>query len=257
MRQSGAVDVGALEQAVARIGYTIHAVDPARSGSPTWSATPGGDRPAGQALGAALLTLPVVLLGMFGPETMDPTAGPGWSEWAQLLLTAPVVFWYGLQFHRNAWLRLRAGGAGMDTLISVGTLAAFGYSVFAMLTGNHVFFETAAVIVTLAPGRPLPGGEGQGPGVGGGDPPARARRQTGQGPARRRAGDGRPAHPGARGPGGRARRREGPRRRPRWSTGILGGREHAHRGVDGDCPAAPATPSTAPRSTRRAPSRSR
>ncbi len=59
------------------------------------------------------------------------------------------MFWYGLQFHRNAWLRLRAGGAGMDTLISVGTLAAFGYSVWAMLTGNHVFFETAAVIITL------------------------------------------------------------------------------------------------------------
>ena len=60
-----------------------------------------------------------------------------------------MVFWYGAQFHRNAWLRLRAGGAGMDTLISVGTLAAFGYSVWAMLTGNDVFFETAAVIVTL------------------------------------------------------------------------------------------------------------
>ena len=64
-------------------------------------------------------------------------------------MTIPVVFWFGAQFHRNAWLRLRAGGAGMDTLISVGTLAAFGYSVWAMFTGNDVFFETAAVIVTL------------------------------------------------------------------------------------------------------------
>ena len=146
----GAVDVGALEQAVARIGYTIHAVDPGEERvAPMVRHAREATAQRGRLIGAALLTLPVVLLGMFGPETMDPTAGPGWSEWAQLLLTAPVVFWYGLQFHRNAWLRLRAGGAGMDTLISVGTLAAFGYSVFAMLTGNHVFFETAAVIVTL------------------------------------------------------------------------------------------------------------
>ena len=147
---TAAVDVDALEQAVARIGYTIHAVDPGEERvAPTVRHAREATAQRGRLIGAALLTLPVVLLGMFGPGTMDPTGGPGWSEWAQLLLTAPVVFWYGAQFHRNAWLRLRAGGAGMDTLISVGTLAAFGYSAWAMLTGNDVFFETAAVIVTL------------------------------------------------------------------------------------------------------------
>ena len=147
---TAAVDVDALEQAVARIGYTIHAVDPGEERvAPTVRHAREATAQRGRLIGAALLTLPVVLLGMFGPGSMEAATGPGWSEWAQLLLTAPVVFWYGAQFHRNAWLRLRAGGAGMDTLISVGTLAAFGYSVWAMLTGNDVFFETAAVIVTL------------------------------------------------------------------------------------------------------------
>ncbi|HEY5727064.1 MAG TPA: cation transporter, partial [Acidimicrobiia bacterium] len=150
VRATAAVDVDALEQAVARIGYTIHAVDPGEERvAPTVRHAREATAQRGRLIGAALLTLPVVLLGMFGSDSMEPATGPGWSEWAQLLLTAPVVFWYGAQFHRNAWLRLRAGGAGMDTLISVGTLSAFGYSVWAMLTGNDVFFETAAVIVTL------------------------------------------------------------------------------------------------------------
>ncbi len=150
MIATAAVDVDALEQAVARIGYTIHAVDPGEERvAPTVRHAREATAQRGRLIGAALLTLPVVLLGMFGPDSMEPATGPGWSEWAQLLLTAPVVFWYGAQFHRNAWLRLRAGGAGMDTLISVGTLAAFGYSLWAMFTGNDVFFETAAVIVTL------------------------------------------------------------------------------------------------------------
>jgi len=149
------LDVAALEHAVARIGYTIHAIAPGDE------RVAPSVRHAGEAaaqrrnlIGAALLTLPVMLLGMFGPRpmgTMDgmPVAGPEWSEWVQLMLTIPVMFVFGAQFHRNAWRRLRAGGAGMDTLISVGTLAAFGYSLWAMFSGTHVFFETAGVIITL------------------------------------------------------------------------------------------------------------
>ena len=150
VRAAADVDVVDLEQSVARIGYTIHAAAPGEERvAPTVRHAREAATQRRRVVGAALLTLPVVLLGMFGPSGMEAMAGPGWSEWAQFLLTAPVVFWYGAQFHRNAWLRLRAGGAGMDTLISVGTLAAFGYSMWAMFTGNHVFFETAAVIVTL------------------------------------------------------------------------------------------------------------
>ncbi|MDQ3782393.1 MAG: heavy metal translocating P-type ATPase, partial [Actinomycetota bacterium] len=149
------LDVGALEEAVSRIGYRISAIAPGDERiSP--SARHAGEAAAQRRnlIGAAVLALPLMLLGMFGPggmRAMEGMAadGPGWAEWIQLLLTIPVVFVFGAQFHRNAWRRLRAGGAGMDTLISVGTLAAFGYSLWAMFTGNHVFFETAGVIVTL------------------------------------------------------------------------------------------------------------
>ena len=56
---------------------------------------------------------------------------------------------FGAQFHRIAWKRLRTFDATMDTLVSVGTLAAFTYSVRALFSDNPVFFETAAIIVTL------------------------------------------------------------------------------------------------------------
>jgi heavy metal translocating P-type ATPase len=60
-----------------------------------------------------------------------------------------VVFVFGWQFHRNAWIRLKARSANMDTLVSMGTLAAYGWSVYAFFADEPVFFETAAVIVTF------------------------------------------------------------------------------------------------------------
>ncbi len=79
---------------------------------------------------------------MFGPDAT-------WSRLLQWALATPVVLVFGWQFHRNAVLRLRSGDVSMDTLISVGTLAAYGYSVWAIAAGEEIFFEVAAVIVTL------------------------------------------------------------------------------------------------------------
>ena len=53
-------------------------------------------------------------------------------QWLALQLATPVVFWAGWPFHRVAWLNLRHGTASMDTLISVGTLAAWAWSVAAL-----------------------------------------------------------------------------------------------------------------------------
>ena len=78
---------------------------------------------------AVALGVPVVLLSMVGPLQL-----PGW-QWLSLVLTLPVVLWAGWPFHRAAAVNLRHGAATMDTLISVGTLAALGWSVFALLTG--------------------------------------------------------------------------------------------------------------------------
>ena len=57
-------------------------------------------------------------------------------QWLSLALAAPVVVWGGLPFHRAAWMNLRHGAATMDTLISLGVLAAFGWSLYALFLGD-------------------------------------------------------------------------------------------------------------------------
>jgi Cu+-exporting ATPase len=94
-------------------------------------------------IGAALLTAPVLAIAMF--DLMFPGAAI-----VQLVLTTPVVFWAGRAFFRVAWKLARGGSANMDTLIAIGTGAAFAYSVFELVTGGTMFyFEVAGVIVTL------------------------------------------------------------------------------------------------------------
>jgi heavy metal translocating P-type ATPase len=92
---------------------------------------------------AAVLALPVTLLAMFGPMHAQ------WSLITQWVLTTPVVLWVGRQFHQVALKQLRTFGASMDTLISLGTLTAYGYSVWAFFAGEHLYFETGAVIIAL------------------------------------------------------------------------------------------------------------
>ncbi|MBO4259109.1 heavy metal translocating P-type ATPase [Streptomyces griseorubiginosus] len=79
---------------------------------------------------SALLAVPVVALSMIPALQFD-----NW-QWLALTLAAPVVVWGGLPFHRAAWTNLRHGAATMDTLVSVGTLAAFGWSLWALFFGD-------------------------------------------------------------------------------------------------------------------------
>jgi Cu+-exporting ATPase len=77
-----------------------------------------------------VLTVPVVALAMV----------PAWQftnwQWLSLTLAAPVVVWGALPFHRAAWTNLKHGSSTMDTLISMGTLAAFGWSLYALFFGT-------------------------------------------------------------------------------------------------------------------------
>jgi P-type Cu+ transporter len=77
-----------------------------------------------------VLAVPVAILAMV----------PAWQftnwQWLSLTLAAPVVVYGGAPFHRAAWTNLRHGAATMDTLISVGTLAAFGWSLWALFFGT-------------------------------------------------------------------------------------------------------------------------
>ncbi|MFE2424734.1 heavy metal translocating P-type ATPase [Streptomyces hokutonensis] len=79
---------------------------------------------------SALLALPVVLLSMVPALQFD-----NW-QWLALTLAAPVVVWGGLPFHRAAFTNARHAAATMDTLVSVGTLAAFGWSLWALFWGD-------------------------------------------------------------------------------------------------------------------------
>ncbi|MGW2558991.1 heavy metal translocating P-type ATPase [Streptomyces sp. NPDC001514] len=79
---------------------------------------------------SGLLAAPVVLLAMVPALQFD-----NW-QWLSLTLAAPVVVWGGLPFHRAAWTNLRHGAATMDTLVSLGTLAAFGWSLWALFFGH-------------------------------------------------------------------------------------------------------------------------
>ncbi|MEK6275328.1 MAG: heavy metal translocating P-type ATPase [Actinomycetota bacterium] len=94
---------------------------------------------------AAALTVPVALLAMVSPLQFS-----GW-EWVALALSAPVVFISGFAFHRAAIRNARHFAASMDTLISLGTLAAWLWSAVVLIGGLEadVYFEVAAVVTTL------------------------------------------------------------------------------------------------------------
>jgi Cu+-exporting ATPase len=113
---------------------------------------------------SAALGLPVLLLAMVPLLQFDH-----W-QWISLTLAAPVVLWGGWPFHRAAWTNLRHGAATMDTLVSVGTLSAFLWSLYALLftsagdvgmrmgfelfpaSGGHradLYLEVASTVVVL------------------------------------------------------------------------------------------------------------
>ena len=94
---------------------------------------------------AVVLTIPVALLAM-----IPPLRFAGW-EWAALVLSTPVVFYSGIGFHRAALKNARHLAASMDTLISLGTTAAWLWSTIVLVGGlaSDTYFEVAAVVTTL------------------------------------------------------------------------------------------------------------
>src|SRR4029078_6797028 len=79
---------------------------------------------------SALLTVPVVLLAMVPALQVD-----AW-QWLSLTLAAPVVTWGAWPFHRATLTNLRHGATTMDTLVSMGIVAAFGWSLYALFVGD-------------------------------------------------------------------------------------------------------------------------
>lgn len=141
VRVTPAASAEELAAASAEIGYPMTPKRPARSGRDA-VAEDAEQRRAGlhRFLAAAALALPVVVLGMAAP-------GGGWSGWTQAALSTGAVVWAGRSIHRAAWERLRRGGMSMDSLISMGSLAAWLYSLWALGADRPLFFETGAAIV--------------------------------------------------------------------------------------------------------------
>jgi cation-transporting ATPase V/Cu+-exporting ATPase len=137
-----ASDPETLRAAVQKLGYDIRPVAAASASTVTQRLGVEERRQWKRFVWGAVLTAPVMALTMLGPEE-------AWSRLVQFALIAPVVAWVGAQFHTVAWKRLRAGSATMDTLISLGSLAALAYSVWTLAAGGDVYFETAGMIITL------------------------------------------------------------------------------------------------------------
>ncbi|GAA4455918.1 heavy metal translocating P-type ATPase [Phytohabitans houttuyneae] len=120
-----AVGVADLIATVEKTGYTAAVPAPDPREAPRES-----DPLRTRLLVSLVLTIPVIALAMV----------PAWQfeywQWLSLTLAAPVVVYGGLPFHRAAWTNLRHGAATMDTLVSIGTLAAFGWSVWALFFGT-------------------------------------------------------------------------------------------------------------------------
>ncbi|GAB3452555.1 heavy metal translocating P-type ATPase [Actinophytocola sediminis] len=122
---SGDLDPAVLVERVEATGYTATLPGPAPA-----APEPATDPVRQRLIGSLVLSVPVIALAMV----------PAWQftywQWISLTLAAPVLVWAAWPFHRVAWRNLRHGAASMDTLISLGTLAAFAWSLYALLFGT-------------------------------------------------------------------------------------------------------------------------
>ncbi|WP_436499661.1 heavy metal translocating P-type ATPase [Actinokineospora sp. HUAS TT18] len=120
----GGVDPAELVAQVEAAGYTatLPEIEPA--------AGPTSDPLRQRLIGSIVLSVPVIAMAMV------PALQFTYWQWISLALAGPVVVWAAWPFHQAAWVNLRHGAATMDTLISLGTLAAFGWSLYALLFGT-------------------------------------------------------------------------------------------------------------------------
>ena len=170
----GASDVQTIKRAIESFGYRVRET-PGGGGSVTAEDSQAAARSAEYAdlrrkfWIAALLSAPVLVMAMSHGRIAWLTGQ--WTSWLQLALTTPVVFYAGAQFYRGAWAAFRHRAADMNTLIAVGTGAAYLYSVIATLFPGlfaragggamggmagmdtaamaPVYFEAASVIIAL------------------------------------------------------------------------------------------------------------
>ncbi len=96
---------------------------------------------------SALVAIPMILPMLLKPLGIDWML-PGWL---QLLIATPVQFWIGARFYRSGYLAAKSLSGNMDLLVAIGTSAAYGLSVYQLITqpNTHLYFESSVVIITL------------------------------------------------------------------------------------------------------------
>jgi Cu+-exporting ATPase len=139
----GDVDTADLVAAVEAAGYTAELPQPrkplgssgdlagadAGTGLEDEQADPTGEL-RHRVIVSALLSVPIIAMAMI------PALQFTYWQWLSFALAGPVLFWAGAPFHRAAWANLKHGAATMDTLVSMGTLAAFAWSTYALFLGT-------------------------------------------------------------------------------------------------------------------------
>ena len=137
-------DPGLLIEEVEKTGYTASLPEPpaAASGDAPAGGDPADSTPTDEPedpeltslrqrlIGSVVLTVPVIAMAMI------PALQFTYWQWLSLTLAAPVIVWGAWPFHKAAWANLKHGAATMDTLISMGTLAAFLWSLYALFLGT-------------------------------------------------------------------------------------------------------------------------
>jgi Cu+-exporting ATPase len=162
IRFTGDMTLEKILATVHNTGYGATVIEPdegAGGGNPMTDDVAPADVLKTRAIVSAVLAVPVVILAMV--PGIHVSGGP----WIQLILTTPIVAWAAWPFHRAAAITARHLSSTMDTLVSLGVLAAYGWSTVAVLTGTategmtamageqsgsrHLYFETAAVVTTF------------------------------------------------------------------------------------------------------------
>ncbi|PWC91719.1 heavy metal translocating P-type ATPase [Azospirillum sp. TSO5] len=147
---AGSVDIADLIAAVEKVGYGATPVGQGGEQAEEEARADRSRRELHHVLIAAALSAPL-LAGMVGDLFGANWMLPGW---VQLILASIVQFWLGARFYRAGWNAVRAGAGNMDLLVALGTSAAWGLSLYLMLTAHdghepHLYFEASSVLITF------------------------------------------------------------------------------------------------------------
>jgi len=137
-------DLAPLYAEVERIGYQAALAASAATASPGEPDDVGSEERAWLRRVALAWPFGIAVFVLLLVDMANP-----WARWTAAALTVPIEFWAGWPFLRSAVLRARLREANMDTLVALGTLAAFGYSTWHLLVGGDLYFDTAGMIIAF------------------------------------------------------------------------------------------------------------